>query len=109
MAFIATVQKIVSGADMFIYAPPAYGKTAYQLNSKYQAEMSVMDVEGFRDIDPPNDSHFEVIISSVHTLMRDKQFMLCIVFLPPRGPNRNPHVRQPNRHCRDDAATRKGR
>lgn len=73
------VTRLVSSVDLLIYAPPAYGKTAYQTNRRKQLDLSVFDTD---DLDCPDDSHLEVLITNYHQLIPSLESQLVIAFVP---------------------------
>lgn len=73
------VKRLVNSVDLLIYAPPAYGKTAYQTNRRRQLDLSVFDTD---DLDCPEDSDLEVLITNYHQLIPDLKSQLVIAFVP---------------------------
>lgn len=82
MSFEARLRTYVSSVDIFIYAPPAYGKTEYIRKSRFRHDVSVIDTDSFIDDPPPINSHLEVIISNVHCIIHTLKCSLSIFFLP---------------------------
>lgn len=74
------VKRLVSGVDLLIYAPPASGKTVYQTNRRKQLDLSVFDTD---DLECPENSNVEVLMTNYHQLIPILPSQLVIAFVPP--------------------------
>lgn len=76
------LKRLVEGCDLLIYAPPAYGKTTYVRQTRY--DISPIDTDDLL-IDPcPPNSYFEVLVTNVPDLIDHIEVGVSIAFLPPK-------------------------